>query len=89
MINYDVSANYVDSGEPDFPDFLDINRSSEHVCESQYLLQIIKCTKTDCFRARRRLFSLLNNRFLPPNRQLMTILDDGRQFLSSSPKYGN
>lgn len=85
--DYHVSAKYVGSGEPDLPDLPDIKWYSEHVRESQYLLQVVKCTNTDCCRPRSGLFRLLNNRFLPPPVKVKQtvddlILDDGGQFLS-------
>lgn len=38
---YNVTAKYVGAGEQDVPDFPDIKWYSEHVRESQYLLQIV------------------------------------------------
>ena len=72
---------------PDFPDWY-----SEHMRESQYLLQIVKCRITECCRPRSGLFRFLDNRFIAPpvnkipkTKQLMTwfwraISQSSRQF---------
>lgn len=73
---YNVTAKYIGAGEPDLPDFTDIKWYSEHVRESQYLLQIVKCRNTECCRSRSGLFRLLNNRFLPPPVKVKQTVDD-------------
>lgn len=84
---YQVTAKYVGPGEQDLPDFPDIKWYSEHVRESQYLLQIVKCRNNECCRPRSGLFRLLDNRFLPPPVKVKQtvddlVLDDGGQFLN-------
>nr|CAH7761933.1 unnamed protein product [Callosobruchus chinensis] len=70
-----------------FLNFQTLNgRYSEHVRESQYLLQIVKCKNTECCRPRSGLFRLLDNRFLPPPAKVKQtvddlVLDEGGQFL--------
>ena len=83
---YNVTAKYVGAGEHDVPDFPDIKWYTEHVRESQYLLQIVKCRNTECCRPRSGLFRLLDNRFLPPPVKVKQtvddlVLDEGGQFL--------
>ncbi|CAH1989265.1 unnamed protein product [Acanthoscelides obtectus] len=73
---YNVNAKYVGAGEQDLPDFPDIKWYSEYVCESQYLLQIVKCRNTECRRPRSGLFRLLDNRFLPPPVKVKQTVDD-------------
>ncbi|KAG5889651.1 hypothetical protein JTB14_028929 [Gonioctena quinquepunctata] len=84
---YHVTAKYIGTGEQDLLDFPDIKWYSEHVRESQYLLQIVKCRNTECCRPRSGLFRLLDNRFLPPPVKVKQtiddlILDEGGQFLN-------
>ncbi|GBP89102.1 hypothetical protein EVAR_64370_1 [Eumeta japonica] len=83
---YNVTAKYVEADEQDVPEFPDIKWYSEHVRESQYLLQIVKCKNTECCRPRSGLFRLLDNRFLPPPAKVKQtvddlVLDEGGQFL--------
>nr|CAH7729764.1 unnamed protein product [Callosobruchus chinensis] len=79
------TAKYVEADEQDVPEFPDIKWYSEHVRESQYLLQIVKCKNTECCRPRSGLFRLLDNRFLPPPAKVKQtddlVLDEGGQFL--------
>lgn len=59
---YHVAAKYVELGEPDLPDFPNIEWYSENVriiYESQYLFQIVKHRNTICCRPRSGLFRLL------------------------------
>ncbi|CAH2005675.1 unnamed protein product [Acanthoscelides obtectus] len=84
---YNVNAKYDGAGERDLPDFPDIKWYSEHVRESQYLLQIVKCRNTECCRPRSGLFRLLDNIFLPPPVKVKQTdgdlaLDEGGQFLN-------
>ncbi|KAG5889612.1 hypothetical protein JTB14_024033 [Gonioctena quinquepunctata] len=85
---YHVTAKYIGAGEQDLLDFPDIKWYSEHVRESQYLLQIVKCSRnTECCRPRSGLFRLLDNRFLPPPVKVKQtvddlVLDEGGQFLN-------
>ncbi|CAH1966862.1 unnamed protein product [Acanthoscelides obtectus] len=62
--------------EQDLPDFPDIKWYSEHVRESQYLLQIVKCRNTECGRPRSGLFRLLDNMFLSPPVKVKQTVDD-------------
>ena len=75
--DYPVHAKYVGPGESDLSVLLDVKWYIEHVRESQYLLQIVKCKNTDCcVRPRSVLFRLLNNRFLPPPLKVKQTADD-------------
>ncbi|KAG5875934.1 hypothetical protein JTB14_036467 [Gonioctena quinquepunctata] len=87
IYGYHVTAKYIGAGEQDLLDFPDIKWYSEHVRESQYLLQIVKCRNTECCRPRSGLSRLLDNRFLPPPVKVKQtiddlILDEGGQFLN-------
>ena len=84
---YHVIAKYIGAGEQDLPDLPDIKWYSEHVRESQYLLQIVKCKNIKCCRPRSGLFKLLDNRFLPPPVKVKQtsddlVLDDLGQFVN-------
>ncbi|KAG5871558.1 hypothetical protein JTB14_012825 [Gonioctena quinquepunctata] len=72
---YHVTAKCIGTGEQDL-NFPDIKWYSEHVRESQYLLQIVKCRNTECCRPRSGLFRLLDNRFLPPPVKVKQTVDD-------------
>ncbi|CAH1998495.1 unnamed protein product [Acanthoscelides obtectus] len=73
---YNVNSKYVGAGEQDLPDFPDIKWYSEHVCEIQYLLQIVKRRNTECCHPKSGLFRLLDNRFLPPPVKVKQTVDD-------------
>ncbi|KAG5888931.1 hypothetical protein JTB14_006299 [Gonioctena quinquepunctata] len=84
---YHVTAKYIGAGEQDLLDFPDIKWYSEHVRESQYLLQIVKCRNTECWRPRSGRFRLLDNSFLPPPVKVKQtvddlVLDEGGEFLN-------
>lgn len=82
----EITAKYVGAGQQDVPDFPDIKWYSEHLRESQYLLQIVKCRNAECCRPRSGLFRLLGNGFLPPPIKVKQtvddlVLDEAEQFL--------
>ncbi|KAG5862642.1 hypothetical protein JTB14_012265 [Gonioctena quinquepunctata] len=92
--SYHVTAKYIGAGEQDLLDFPDIKWYSEHVRESQYLLQIVKCRNTECCRPRSGLFRLLDNRFLPPPVKVKQtvddlVLDEGGQFLNLPSQFSS
>ncbi|XP_056635686.1 uncharacterized protein LOC130444524 [Diorhabda sublineata] len=71
--SYDVDAEYIAPKEDDSDDaqILINDWYCKHVRESQYLLQILKCSFKDCCgQTRSSLRSLLPNGFLPPSIKL-------------------
>lgn len=67
--NYPVVATYVDPSNENEPEGVEIDPTwyQQHVRESQYLLQIVKCNDSSCCHpCRSNIRDLLPNRFLPP-----------------------
>lgn len=85
-----VHATYVNSGEPELPVEEHIKWYSDHVRESQYLLQIVKCkNETCCLRPRSGIFKILKSRYLPPPAKMNQtshdlIVSDEGEFLDLS-----
>lgn len=65
---FPVIAKYIEPGNiVEAPDFPELQWLADHVRESQYLLQIVRCKNEKCCSpARSGLFRVLNDRFLPP-----------------------
>ena len=65
--NYPTVAEYINPSDEVFITAKDQEWMAKHVRESQYLLQIVKCSNTSCCGTRRSsLFLFLPDGFLPP-----------------------
>ena len=65
--NYPTVAEYINPSDEVFITAKDQEWIAKHVCESQYMLQIVKCSNTSCYGTGRSSFFLfLPDGFLPP-----------------------
>ena len=61
-----VVAEYIEPGESDLPEAVDQHWYASHVRESQYLLQVVRCSSLECCGPPRSSLASVLSGFLPP-----------------------